>query len=202
MPTISRITPTNPSNLVEEILRLTQNNIVATKQTNSRCQKTVKNTHQPNPLWPSLMVSHTKLKEVLLDKTWAKKHDYTCFSGDSKPFYLSREVEYRPDAVWKSRRGTLHIVEIPDQEDWRAVVGEFFLAATVPNAVSFTAMVNEGREWLKPCLSRAWASLSDWTRGEEDSENCPMYKPQLIVIPKEFANNKEKIEKFLNRAWK
>ncbi len=36
-----------------------------------------------------------------------------------------------------------------------ALVGEFFLTATVPNAVSFTAMVNEGREWLKPYLSRA-----------------------------------------------
>ncbi len=69
------------------------------------------------------MLSHSRLKEILLDKAWAKELGYTCFSGDSKPFYLSRDVEYRPDAVWKGRR-SVHIVEIPEQEDWRAVVGE------------------------------------------------------------------------------
>lgn len=148
------------------------------------------------------LVSHSKLKEVLLDKAWAKKLGYTCYSGDSKPFFLSRDVEYRPDVVWRSRRGVLHIVEIPEQEDWRAVVGEFFLAASVPNAVSFTAMVNEGREWLKPPLKSAWSSLWEWTRGEEDSENCPMYSPQLIAIPKALGNDKEKIQKFLVRTWK
>ena len=34
-------------------------------------------------------------------------------------------------------------------EDWRAVIGEFFFAVTVPNAVSFTGM---RRECLKPPL--------------------------------------------------
>lgn len=139
---------------------------------------------------------------VLLDKDWAAKYHCKCFSGDSRPFYLSSKVEYRPDVVWETRNGTLYIVEIPNTEDQRAVVGEFFLACGIRNARYFTAIVNEGREWLKPYLAEAWKLLMQLTEGYEYPDNCPMFKPTLVVVPRKLGNSTKLIQKYLQRAWK
>ena len=148
------------------------------------------------------MVCHSVLKHILLDRQWASEYRCRCFGGDSKPFYFSSKVEYRPDAVWETRRGKFWIIEVADTEDQRAVVGEFFLACMIKNAVHFTAMVNEGREWIKPYLFQAWTLLSELTSHRENGWNSLKYRPSLVVIPRRLGNDKNRIKSYLNRAWK
>ena len=144
---------------------------------------------------------HAVLKSVLLDKKWATKHHYRCFSGDSKPIPLSAEVVYRPDVVWKTKHGTLHIVEIPTTENCRAVVGEFFLACGIDMARHFTAMVSEDRKWLKPYLKLAWNQLWQLSRGDENPANCQMCRPRLVAVPNRLGNDKKLIQKYLEHVW-
>jgi len=149
------------------------------------------------------MVSHATLKEALLDKEWAAKYNYTCYSGDSKPHYFSPKAFYHPDAVWVSRNGISSVVEIPMSEDERAVVGEFCLACGIPNAHYFYAMVNEGEEGnLKAFLLHAWKQLMEFTEGEQHPRNCPMFKPKVISIPSRVGNEVTAIQRFLHYAWK
>ena len=99
-----------------------------------------------------ILVSHSVLKSVLLDKKWASRWGCTCFSGDSDPFYLSSKCVYRPDVVWQTRNGLLYVVEIPLTEGARAVVGEFFLACGIKSIRRFDVMINEGpKSW---CVAR------------------------------------------------
>jgi len=148
------------------------------------------------------VVSHSVLKDVLLDRQWAAEHRCSCFGGDTKPFWFSSGVNYRPDAVWETRGGKLWIIEVADTEDQRAVVGEFFLACMIKNAVHFTAMVNEGREWIKPYLFQAWRLLRELTSDRENGWNSLKYRPSLVVIPRQLGNDKNRIKKYLNRVWK
>jgi len=148
------------------------------------------------------LVSHSALKQALLDKSWAAKYHCTCYSGDSKPSYFSSKAVYRPDAVWVTRNGVRAIVEIPMTEDERAVVGEFFLACGIPNARSFVAMVNEGEDgFLKPLLLHSWKQLMELTDGYVHPSNCPMYKPKVISIPKRLGDNRKALQRYLDRAW-
>jgi hypothetical protein len=150
-----------------------------------------------------VVVSHAALKEALLDETWASRWGYTCFSGDSKPFYFKGGA-YRPDVVWVTKKGgKLIIIEIPMTEDERAVVGEFFLASIVMHARYFYVMVNEGEEGLlKPFLSHAYRQLMELTNGYKHPENCPMYRPKVISIPKRLGKNRTALQTYLDKVWK
>lgn len=148
------------------------------------------------------MVSHSKLKSILLDKDWAAKWGYTCYSGDRKPFYLSSKCVYRPDVVWISKRGVRYVVEIPMTEDVRAVVGEFFLAYRM-EASHFDVMLNEGAKAvkLKYYLREAWKTLLQLTKSEDNISNSPMWEPNVIGIPRRLGNDKKRIQNFLDVAW-
>jgi hypothetical protein len=95
----------------------------------------------------------------------------------------------------------LHIVEIPNTEDWRAVVGEFFLACSIDMARHFTAMVCEDRKWLKPHLKLAWDQLWQLSRGDENPANCQMCPPRLVAVPNRLGNDKKLIQKYLEHVW-
>lgn len=148
------------------------------------------------------MVSHSKLKSILLDKEWAAKCGYTCYSGDRKPFYLSSKCNYRPDVVWVSKRGIRYVVEIPMTEDARAVVGEFFLAYRM-EASHFDIMLNEGTKAvkLKSYLHEAWRTLLQLTESEDNISNSPMWEPHVVTIPRRLRNDTKRIQKYLEVAW-
>lgn len=42
----------------------------------------------------------------------------------------------------------------------------------------------------------------DLTDGYEHPNNCPMFKPKLVVIPRELGNNRERVRKYLHEKWK
>ena len=95
----------------------------------------------------------------------------------------------------------LHIVEIPNTEDPRAVVGEFFQACGIDMARSFTAMVSKDRDWLKAYLKQAGDKLWELTKGDEDPANCRMHRPWLVVVPKSLGSDKKLIQEYLEVVW-
>jgi hypothetical protein len=80
---------------------------------------------------------HTELKQWLLEL--GEKSGYEAYSGDSEPIDIrikKKHIEYFPDVIW-NWKGGLYITEIAFSEDWRAIVGEFFLASMIKNIKGF-----------------------------------------------------------------
>jgi len=72
---------------------------------------------------------HEKIKNFLIGL--GQSEGYKAYSGDSEPLDVrikQRHIEYKPDVIWKTKRGRHYIFEIAFTEDWRAVVGEYTLS--------------------------------------------------------------------------
>ena len=72
---------------------------------------------------------HEEIKSFLIEL--GQNKGYKAYSGDSQPLDVrikQRHLEYKPDVIWKTKRGKHYIFEIAFTEDWRAVAGEYALS--------------------------------------------------------------------------
>ena len=92
---------------------------------------------------------HEKIKNLLIEL--GQGEGYRAYSGDSEPLDIrikQKHIEYKPDVIWKTKKGRHYIFEIAFTEDWRAVTGEYTLSWISNSSRYFVFRLVEGEEEL------------------------------------------------------
>jgi len=148
---------------------------------------------------------HNKIRDWLI--TLGKDHGYKAWTTDRKSnIEVSKirnaMVEYRPDVVWKYERTREKVFfELAFEEDYRAVVGEMFLASQVE---SFSKMY-----FIRPTEHRSfWKNTEKFLRfafRREESIVKTHHRPTFIIFDRSLLENSkedEMKEKIFNRLRK